>query len=85
MRHSLFQGEAPFASHLLYAQPGILDDLKDTERRLGIEAGFTWGFTADLIAVYTDLGYSSGMLAAIEYYMRKGIPIEYRKIGEAQR
>lgn len=33
----LKRGEAPLASHLLYTQPGILDDNNPGERALGIE------------------------------------------------
>ena len=36
----LARGEAPFASHLLYTQPGVLDDDVPGERALGIAAGF---------------------------------------------
>lgn len=32
MRDCLKRGEAPFASHLLYTQPGVLDDLVPNER-----------------------------------------------------
>ena len=32
----LRRGEAPFASHLLYTQEGILDDLIEGERMKGI-------------------------------------------------
>jgi hypothetical protein len=40
MRDSLMRGEAPFASHLLYTQEGVLLDSVPEERTLGIEAGF---------------------------------------------
>jgi hypothetical protein len=66
MRDSLRRGEAPYASHLLYAQPGILDDLVPEERALGIEAGLAWGEAAELTAVYIDLGISKGMRYGIE-------------------
>ena len=36
MRDSLYRGEPPFASHLLY--PQMLDDADEDERRMGIEA-----------------------------------------------
>lgn len=39
LRDSLTRGEAPIASHLLYTQPGVLDDAVPRERALGIEAG----------------------------------------------
>ena len=41
MRDSLYRGEAPFASHLLY--PQMLDDTNEYERRMGIEAGLRIG------------------------------------------
>lgn len=62
MRDSLKRGEAPLASHLLYDQTGILDDRFDSDRRRGMQAGFTWGAMAELVAVYIDLGISDGML-----------------------
>jgi hypothetical protein len=46
MADCLRRGEAPIASHLLYTQPGILDDTKPEERKLGMEAGFTWNVLA---------------------------------------
>jgi hypothetical protein len=47
MRDSLLRGEAPIASHLLYTQPGVLDDQVSDERRLGIEAGLVWRVAAE--------------------------------------
>lgn len=32
---SLARGEAPFAGHLLYTQPGVLDDTNSKQRKLG--------------------------------------------------
>lgn len=63
---SIHQGEAPIASHLLYTQPGVLDDLIPGERALGIAAGLEWRRVADYSVFYTDRGWSSGMLAALE-------------------
>ena len=59
MRDSLYRGEAPFASHLLY--PQMLDDTNEHERRMGIEAGLKIGQLADRTVVYTDRGISPGM------------------------
>lgn len=70
MRDSILRGERPFASHLLYTQPGILDDSKPTERALGIGLGFDFWEQATLIAFYVDLGWSRGMLVAKE---RRGV------------
>jgi hypothetical protein len=80
MADSLKRGEAPYASHLLYTQPGILDDTIPAERAQGMEAGFIWGQCAELTAVYTDLGISPGMQKGIERAKKDGRPIEYRKI-----
>ena len=49
MRDSLNRGENPIASHLIYTQPGILDENKPEERKRGIDAGFAWWNVADLI------------------------------------
>ena len=64
MKDALARGEAPYASHALYTQPGVLDDNDAAERRLGIDAGFEWWLTAERIVFYTDLGWSNGMQAA---------------------
>jgi hypothetical protein len=55
------RGEAPFASHGLYTQPGVLDDNDVAERERGIQAGFAWREVADATVVYNDLGIWRGM------------------------
>jgi hypothetical protein len=80
MRDSLNRGEAPIASHLLYTQPGILRDEVPEERQWGIDAGLAWRSVAEFAAFYTDRGWSSGMNAARETYLRDGIPFEERSI-----
>jgi hypothetical protein len=61
VRDSLLCGEAPIASHLLYTQPGILDDAISSERQHGIDAGLAWRTVAQATVVYTDLGVTKGM------------------------
>jgi len=78
---ALRRNEAPFASHLLYAQPGVLDDLAPDERELGMIAGFAWGDMADARVVYTDRGISPGMQRAIKRSQQIGQPVEYRQLG----
>ena len=78
MHDSLKRGEAPFASHILYTQEGILDDDIQEERDWGIAAGFAWGEKAELTAVYADLGISKGMEFGIAEAHKQGRPIEYR-------
>lgn len=66
LRDCLLRGEAPYASHLLYTQPGVLDDAIPLEREIGIEAGLDWGVCASATVVGTDLGMSNGMQRGIE-------------------
>jgi len=80
MHDCLQRGESPFASHLLYTQPGILDDLDPAERALGIQAGLAWAEIADATVVYMDLGVSPGMQLGIEAAEKAGRPIERRWI-----
>jgi hypothetical protein len=81
MKDALERGEAPFASHLLYTQPGILDDTDPIEREWGIDAGLIWGKCADLTVVYTDFGISKGMQYGIAAAESVNRPVEYRSIG----
>ena len=78
MRDSLYRGEAPFASHLLY--PQMLDDADEDERRMGIEAGLRIGRLADRTVVYTDRGISPGMEYGIKRAEYEGRPVEYRSL-----
>jgi len=80
VRDSLRRGESPIASHLLYTQPGILNENIPAERLWGIEAGHAWLKHADLMAVYEDWGLSGGVKAAIKKAEAIGLPIEYRRI-----
>lgn len=82
MRDSFARGEAPFASHALYAQTGILNDDDDAERRLGMLAGFAWGEAAEATVVYVDLGISAGMQEGIKRARRCGRPVEQRSLAE---
>jgi hypothetical protein len=78
---SLARNEAPMASHLLYTQPGVLDDDHPDERALGIEAGLLWAARADLTVFYTDRGWSPGMMAARERCEAESRPWTERTIG----
>jgi len=97
MRDCLLRGEAPYASHALYTQPGVLDDGKAEDRDLGIQAGCMWREMADATVVYTDLGITSGMQHGIDNAQKLDAkysadfvqnlnvptvhPIEYRQLG----
>lgn len=82
VRDSLGRGEAPIASHLLYTQPGILNDGDEVERQWGIDAGLAWRRVAEATVVYTDRGISNGMKFGIEAAKASGIPVEYRSIDQ---
>jgi hypothetical protein len=79
---SLHRGEAPYASHLFFTQPGLLDDTDPDERMLGIMAGKKWEEVADYTAVYVDRGLSKGMRLGIDICKKLGRPIYFRSLGE---
>lgn len=80
MKDCLLRGEAPYASHLLYTQPGVLDDRISEDRKLGIEAGLAWGKMAEKTVVYTDCGISNGMKMGIQRALLEGRHVEYRQL-----
>ncbi len=80
MHDCLQRGEAPYASHLLYTQPGVLDDRNREERKLGIDAGFAWRAKAEKTVVYMDRGISPGMRSGIDHALQLGHDVEYRSL-----
>lgn len=82
IRDCLLRGEAPIASHLLYTQPGILDDDVPGERKLGIDAGHAWLPVAEAVVFYVDLGVSSGMMIGLKRAILADLPVKFRKLGD---
>ena len=82
VRDSLDRGEAPIASHLLYTQPGILNDNVKEERDLGVEAGLSWIDASDGTVAYADMGLSSGMIKGIIRAFQRGKSVDLRYIKE---
>jgi hypothetical protein len=80
---SLGRGEAPYASHLFFTQPGLLDDTVPDERAWGIDAGLAWGRSADVVAVYVDRGVSEGMRKGIDAARARAAKVEFRLLGRA--
>jgi hypothetical protein len=78
LRDSLFRGEAPIASHLLYQQ--VLDDGVPDEREMGISAGHAWVWDAEALVVYQDLGISPGMERGLTAATKTFLPIEFRTL-----
>ena len=83
VRDCLMREEVPFASHLFFTQPGILDDTISEERERGIIAGklLIESLPAIVTVVYTDLGISRGMRYGIERALENNRTVEYRVIG----
>lgn len=79
---SIRRGEAPFASHLLYAQPGVLDDRIPSEREEGIDAGVAWEDLAEATVLYLDRGISPGMKKGLDRAQLMCRPIEFRRLYE---
>lgn len=80
MADCLARGEAPYASHLLYTQPGVLRDSIPEERKKGIEAGLVFKRLADATVVYINFGISSGMQLGIDAAKERGQAVEYRTL-----
>jgi hypothetical protein len=80
LRDCLLRGEAPFASHLLYTQDGVLRDDVPEERALGMEAGFAFRRVASRVVVYVDLGISRGMEAGVAGAYAEGVEVECRTL-----
>jgi hypothetical protein len=81
MRFCLVQGVAPYASHVLYTQPGVFDDDDPRERQLGIDAGQAIGDRMDETWVFLDLGVSRGMGYGIQRAKDKDRPIREFTLG----
>jgi len=81
VRDSLLRGESPIAWHLLYTQPGILDDNDANQRQWGISAGLSWLQAADAVAVYIDRGITPNMQSGIAAAEDIHLPVEYRTVA----
>jgi hypothetical protein len=82
MHDSLLRGEAPFASHALYTQEGVLNDDVEEQRMLGIHAGFVYRKLASKTVVYSDFGISGGMKYGIDHAKEAGHDVEFRQLSE---
>jgi hypothetical protein len=80
MADCLARNEAPFPSHALFTQPGVLRDEVPAERAKGIAAGFAWGALARVRVFYTDLGWTEGMRRGHDEAIRLGQAVEHRMV-----
>ena len=84
LRDSFDRDEAPFASHGLYPQDGVLNEEWPGDREIGLAAGFRWMECAEYVAVYDDLGVSPGMRAGVKRAGELEIPVVYRSIRKKE-
>ena len=85
LRDCIDRGESPFASHLLYAQKGLLDDNILDERKKGLEAAHAWLEVADSVCIYMDLGVTPGMVLGIVRAVKLKKPIRLRWFRDVKR
>jgi hypothetical protein len=78
----LRRGESPYASHLFFHRPELLDDLIPEQRTQGLLAGLTWAAQAEVCAVYLDRGLSDGMRVGIQQAVALGQRISLRWIDQ---
>ena len=74
----LKRGESPYASHKMLTT--CLDDNDPEQRKLGIEAGLAWCRKADDRIFYVDRGWSFGMKAAHDLYIREKLSFKVRSL-----
>lgn len=79
-RDSIKRGEVPFASHLIYPQPGILNDADPNERAQGISLGYEWWPFCEKIVFYIDRGMSNGMASALQRAISMKLQFEFRRL-----
>lgn len=90
MAFCLAQDAAPYASHGLYTQPGVLNDKIPEERKKGMRAGFAIGAKLEERWFFTDLGMTDGMLRGEEAAGKKNQPTrrfsipDWEKIAERE-
>jgi hypothetical protein len=82
LKDSLSRKEAPFASHLLYTQFGVLDDTDAGERLKGIYVGFAWATVAEKTVVGVNYGISRGMQIGMEHTTNNKREIEIRYLKD---
>ena len=78
LAESIRQGEAPYAPHLLYTQPGVLNDDNPDERDLGMQCGNCFLVACDKVVFHCDRGVSSGMIREARFSRDLGKRCELR-------
>jgi hypothetical protein len=81
LRDSISRGEAPIASHGLFAFSNVFDDAAPDQRTACMEAGWCWIKHASAVIVYVDCGITEGMERAITVAGLNGVQVYYRSLG----
>lgn len=76
-RFVALKGYSPYASHLFFTQPGILDDTIPEERELGIKGGKAWEVHAEESWFFLDYGMTKGMKYGLDEATRLGRGIRF--------
>lgn len=74
----LERGLSPYASHQMLTD--VLDDLNPEQREQGITAGFAFAEAGIQRIFFIDLGWSNGMLKALEHSEQNNLPFTVEKI-----
>lgn len=82
VKDCLQRGESPYASHLFFQHPELLDDLIPEQRTQGLLAGLTWAAQAEVCAVYLDRGFSNGMRDGVRQAVTLGQRVSCRFLDE---
>jgi hypothetical protein len=77
MHHCLQLGYSPYASHILFAASGALDDNDEKDRNFGMAAGYAFLSTCEVAFSFMDLGVSRGMRADLDAARRLTVRIDY--------
>lgn len=80
IRDCLVREEIPWASHVMFAWTEALYDDDPEQRAEGLAVAKQMSKRCDLIAVYSDLGVTSGMREVLTFAAFQGKKIEHRKI-----
>lgn len=78
LRDSIERGEAPIASHGLFAFSNVFDDANALERKQCMLAGWAWMYSASEVIVYADHGITQGMIDGIAFAQNLGVSVSYR-------
>ncbi len=82
LKDSIKRGECPYAPHAYLVD--VLDDSNAHEREIGMKIGHEFLKRCDRIAVYQDLGISSGMNREMDIARLFSVDIELRNIIDPQ-